>query len=290
MAKVENIAVPVHEIPTKGQLVGLSNCPNLTAKIFFTEFRNGEASIRIVDSTSFNLTSPPPTRSGELIQQGLTKRGASKIKRTVRMFQDLIENRKKSKAYCSFITLTYPLVWADDKLSKIHLDHFLKRIKRKIPNYIYVWVAERQRRGAIHYHILSPDFVDKEIINKAWSEIVSKWYKKEGLEFTGVYPNVIKVYNASAYMTKYMTKEEESIKGNMYGMSESARKLIEPIGEMTIDVPESKANEIILNALYSGKPLYHFKGRDYKQNYFVWLPDAKDILHRIREQSLNDQK
>lgn len=287
MAKVKNIAVP--EPTEKGQLLGLSNWPNLTAKIYVRIFGNGEALITITPDRCLNTTSKPPVRSGDLIQNGLTRKASSKIKKVVRMIQHLVETNSKFKS-CAFITLTYPKDWPDDKLSKKQLDHFLKRLRRLFPEILYVWVAERQTRGALHFHILTPQFVPKEFLNKAWSQIVQKWYKTINKEFTGVYPNVIKVLNAGAYLAKYMTKEGAKITGNLYGISMSARKLLIPVGEQLFNVPESEANEIILEALYSGKPIQHLKSRDPKENLVVWMKDAKDICFRLHEQIRSNSK
>lgn len=69
MAKVTNIDLPKIQVKSVGQLIGLSNCPNLTAKINYRMLNNGETVVRITNDRSFNLTSPPPLRSGALVQK-----------------------------------------------------------------------------------------------------------------------------------------------------------------------------------------------------------------------------
>ena len=74
----------------------------------------------------------------------------------------------------------------------------------------YIWVIEKQRRGAPHFHIITPNYIDKELVNKAWNGVVSKWQKQninEGVKQQQVYPNIGKVFEAGKYMTKYMQNE-----------------------------------------------------------------------------------
>jgi len=121
---------------------------------------------------------------------------------------------------------------------------------------------------ALHFHILTPECFDKHWIDHHWNEVVSNHYvqhkqvgvldAKEWMEETtraieydyrldrfksgatsrrpkrpkkawlNLQPNVIPVNQASAYMSKYMSKEDGKIKGHMWGMSDIARKLTIP--------------------------------------------------------------
>lgn len=288
MAKVRNIDLPKSQVKSEGQLVGLSNCPNLTAKINFKQYLNGEGVIRIVNDRSQNLTAPPPRRKGKLIQKGISVKASRKIKRMARQFQFLVEHDKRFAGYCAFITLSYPYYFPEDHdIAKRHLDNFLKRLRRRIEGFMYLWVAELQKRGAIHFHILTPHFVNKDLINKAWKDIVSKWYKSEGKEFNKVLPNVKKVYSVGSYMAKYMTKEGKKIQGNMYGASENAHQLLKPVHEENIIAGEHEAIGIVQSALEDGIDIERFKVKD-KANKVVaiWFPDCKHVLQLLRENKI----
>lgn len=200
-------------------------------------FNNNEARIVLKDSAELKSKSkvnPPPIRAGELIQDGLTGRARTKIKFASRIIQDYVLSNKNNKAFASFITLTYGRDFPSDRDSKKHLDNFFKRFKRKHPEGIYLWVAERQKRGAIHYHILTPHYTDKKWVNKSWNDIAGKWQKKNNKHIQRLYPNVKAVNNAGAYLVKYLSKEGEKIGGNMYNMSKSLHNLMKPKAETTI--------------------------------------------------------
>ena len=102
-------------------------------------------------------------------KNGLNRRAKSIIKLGCRCMQHLVLNHKEFKGCCSFITLTYGKEYPNDHLGKKHLDTFLKHLRRKLNNFHYVWGAEKQKRGAIHFHIVTPNFVKKELINQMWN-------------------------------------------------------------------------------------------------------------------------
>lgn len=121
----------------------------------------------------------------------------------------------------SFITLT--VSDPDKKLSgkEAHqklLSHFLQWLRRTKNCNTYLWKAELQQNGQIHYHITTPAFI-------AWQEIRDKWnnlQKKAGLldryfEKKGHYNanstdvhEVRNVKDAAGYLLKYITKETQN--------------------------------------------------------------------------------
>ena len=75
----------------------------------------------------------------------------------------------------SQICLTYhnqnPL---DGEAVKIHLDKWLKSMRRRYPDIGYLWVLEFQKRGVPHFHIfltINPDHVAQKKIAKSWTRI-----------------------------------------------------------------------------------------------------------------------
>jgi len=224
----------------ESSLVGLSYSPYLTVfesqsfDIEQKEYKWGEKVTRVLLSSNSKeiTTNKPPVNHGERITSKLTSKGKSRIRRAARLFQYLAETEKGYKGYASMITLTFGKWYPDDKLGKKLLDTFFKRLKRKlnVDDFYYVWVAERQKRGAIHFHILTPHYTPKNWLNAAWNDIVNKHLDKKGLgqHKQKLYPNVTKVYNAGAYMVKYCQKEGENIKGNGYNMSQQTSNMITP--------------------------------------------------------------
>lgn len=272
--------------------VGLSYCPQSHRfSIHVQVYNTGEAKVKhkAREILGFNdLLQPPvtylPRRSGEIYQQGLTNHAKKQIKLASRVFQWMVKEKQTPKAYASFITLTYGMHYPSDHLSKKHLDNFIKRIKRKYSHFQYVWVAEKQKRGAIHFHILTPNYIDKEVINKAWNGIVQKWQRSEaenGCKQQEVYPNVGKVYSAGKYMTKYMQKEDENIGGNMYGIDFTTRDLMKP-KDITIESSEN-LNEVAkdLAKAIKSKEGISFENTDFNNNHQEWISEINEF--RLRE-------
>ena len=279
--------------------VGLSYCSQ--SRRFYIEIKkyiNGETKVKhkwIQGKTLQELLTERfdlPKRTGLLFQNGLTTKAKSKIKFASRIFQHLVLDKKSTKAYASFITLTYGLHYPEDHLSKKHLEAFIKRIKRKYPIFQFIWVAEKQKRGAIHFHLLTPQYIDKETINKAWNGIVQKWQRSQienGCKQQEVYPNVGKVFEAGKYMTKYMQKEGENIGGNMYGIDMVTRSLMEP-ETITLE-SETDLNDIAehLSLHIKSKDAVAFTNTDFNKNFQSWISKTNTFaLDEFLSYSINE--
>jgi hypothetical protein len=185
-------------------------------------------------------------RSGKLFIEGLTQQARHKIQKGARVLESVHKNEPKLKAYCSMITLTYGKDFPTDHDSKKHLDIFLKRLRRLHKNCKYLWVAEKQKRGAIHYHILTPYYTTKDFVNNSWNDIVNNWQVQNNLPIQQLLPNVIKVMSAGSYLAKYLQKEGQNIGGNGYGIDFKTRSLMkdESIYFVTHELDQEQVNEI----------------------------------------------
>jgi hypothetical protein len=101
---------------------------------------------------------------------------------------------------------------------------FIKRMRRKYPDFKYLAVLEFQKRGAVHYHCLCDlPFVKQRVVQEIW-----------GNGFVSV--NRIKhVDNLGAYVVKYMTKEltdERFFGSKLYQCSKGLNRPVEYRGEM----------------------------------------------------------
>ncbi len=169
-------------------------------------------------------------------------------KRLTRAISLLVESAENKKIFnpitgrdmwhrLSFITLTVSDstrnidgAEAYDKLLK----HFLQWMRRTKKISTYVWKAEYQKRGQIHYHITTPSFIK-------WNEIKDKWnnlQRSAGL-LTDYYaryghynPNstdihkVNKVDDLAAYLVKYFVKayqNEKSVGGKVWDCSDNLK-------------------------------------------------------------------
>jgi hypothetical protein len=205
-----------------------------------------------IQPKSILLNSPQNTdhdrgkRNGKLFIEGLTSKAIHKIQKGARVLESVHKHEPKMKAYCSMITLTYGKDFPTDHDSKKHLDTFLKRLRRLHKNCKYLWVAEKQKRGAIHYHILTPYYTPKEFVNASWNEIVGKWQTTNNYTSQTVLPNVIKVFKAGSYLAKYLQKEGQNIGGNGYGIDFKTRALMkdESVYFVTHDLEHDLVNEL----------------------------------------------
>ena len=124
----------------------------------------------------------------------------------------------------SFITLT---VTENDKMLTAReaydtlLEPFLKWATRTKGVKAFIWKAEKQKRGQIHYHITTPSFLN-------WREIRTKWNRLQaqaGLldSFAAKHkhadPNstdvheVYKVNDLTSYLIKYLSKNDPTDEG-----------------------------------------------------------------------------
>ena len=123
--------------------------------------------------------------------------------------------KQKHKLHINFITLTLSAAqFTDDKtvVNKM-LKPFLRWMKQK-GNNLYVWRAETQHNGNIHFHITSNKFLHYESIRNKWNDIQRKTgYMKKYIESGGnENPNSTDVEGVkdkdllAGYMVKYMGK------------------------------------------------------------------------------------
>lgn len=180
---------------------GLSISTYLTATSKVRMRQNGEAQFFTTISQSQKI--PKKKKKGiakTKIQNGLDSRSKRSIRVISECFVNFLTINETFNKYELFregfpsssrlVTLTFRNIIPSDKEAKKLLDNFFKRWARRSGRTIYyIWVAERQKRGAIHFHILTPEYVGAEQvyheemkwINRAWNEIVLNYSAKKKL-------------------------------------------------------------------------------------------------------------
>lgn len=140
-----------------------------------------------------------------LLYTARSKRVTSNTKRTNYTFK------------AAFITLTLSSnqEHSDQLIKSQLLNQFLIEAKKKWNMTKYVWKAERQRNGNLHFHILTDVFIPYNELRNTWNRCQSKlgyiaaFQKIHGHKnpnSTDVH-SLAKVKNVRQYMAKYMTKE-----------------------------------------------------------------------------------
>ena len=117
----------------------------------------------------------------------------------------------------NFITLTLPCEqgkWTDKDVKRMCLDTWLKSARRRFGLRNYVWRAERQHNGNIHFHIASDCYIDHVQLRNSWNDrlehcsYITKFEKKHkhrNPNSTDVH-SVKKIRSLASYLVKYMSK------------------------------------------------------------------------------------
>lgn len=117
----------------------------------------------------------------------------------------------------NFITLTLPSKQQhpDKEITKRCLKNFIDVCAKQVDLKRYIWRAEAQANGNIHYHLITDVYIHHKLIRKWWNQsvellgYVSEYQKK----FHNSNPNSIDVHSVkhvnrlSSYLSKYMAKE-----------------------------------------------------------------------------------
>lgn len=128
-----------------------------------------------------------------------------------------------------FVTLTYKMSVCQSE-AKYHMERFIKRVRYWAGHEDWLWVAELQRRGVIHFHLLMGGRLDKDWIQTTWRSITEQ----------EVYTHVGGIGKAYAYLAKYVGKSDgkeiyEPIVGRRWAASRRVTQWSKPLWEQCKD-------------------------------------------------------
>lgn len=108
----------------------------------------------------------------------------------------------------TFITLTYADNFTNIPLSRKHLQYFIDSIRRVKKDFMYICITEFQKRGAIHFHLLTNiDYNDSKLM---YSQLDNSKYihiKYWNYGFNSVEKITGDLQKIIGYISKYMTKD-----------------------------------------------------------------------------------
>jgi len=88
------------------------------------------------------------------------------------------------------ITLTLPSkqMHTDNEIKHHCLNNFFTQLRTKFDLQNYIWKAEKQKNGNIHFHIVIDKYIDHSVIRPIWNHILSnlgyiETYRQEQIEF-----------------------------------------------------------------------------------------------------------
>jgi hypothetical protein len=144
---------------------------------------------------------------------------------------------KKFTFRCSFVTLTLPAsqCHSDNIIKSKLLNSFLNHARLYWGVKAYVWRAEKQKNGNIHFHIMWDKFVIYWLIRKVWNRCCEQlgYITLFAARCPGRTPNSTDVHSVRnvkdirKYIGKYMTKQGEgvTVDGRTWGLSQSLSRL-----------------------------------------------------------------
>lgn len=137
-----------------------------------------------------------------------------------------------------FLTLTLPSEQrhSDKTIKRNCLQEFLRILSERYKCDRYIWRAEVQQNGNIHFHILVDRFVHKGMVRKIWNRLVNtlgyvdrfeQKHKKKNPPSTQI-EAPRNLQEIVAYTEKYMSKVEPAprpIDGRVWGCSNNLKEL-----------------------------------------------------------------
>ena len=84
--------------------------------------------------------------------------------------------KKWVKFKLTFITLTLPSkqIHSDREIKSNALNHFLTLLRKRNNNINYIWRAEKQENGNIHFHIVADKYIDFAVLRSLWNRSINR--------------------------------------------------------------------------------------------------------------------
>lgn len=183
----------------------------------------------------------PPERKTH--QGKLSPNARRKLKNALRWLvacsdvKQCYEKKKKDMVdyRVNLATFTFKKNMQDDNKARKLFSMWLEMARYRFALERYVWKAEPQERGAIHFHLVSGIYLPHKEVCYTWNRLLSKnGLHQPNANSTDVHA-VQGVYNLEAYLTEYMMNEDKHegrrpIKGKLWGcdhkLSQAGKKYL----------------------------------------------------------------
>ena len=216
----------------------------------------------------------PLKRNGKFIR-------SHEVRRTVISWVGAIGGVSKVR----FTTISFPINTPDDVAKKC-LNIFFTRWRKAIPDLSYLWTAEKQKNGTIHFHIVTNRFTDVQMLN-GWMRASLKNnldeipnYTEEDLKIYNGVDLADRVYSKSGiegYLAKYLTKAQDS------GISQPwhrSRKMGELATKIRVDAVSIRSLFSFLKSAYISED-HRFRTFENDYCFYIeWPPVVSQIIKR----------
>lgn len=188
----------------------------------------------------------------------------------------------------TFLTTTLPTkqVHTDLEIKSVCLDNFMNKLRYHLGKFSYVWKAEAQANGNIHFHFIIDSNIDKKISDKLWHDsidllgYVTSFEKKHGHRNppTNRIERAKSLRKVIGYATKYIAKidSHRQITGQNWYSSKDLQT------DAMVNVLMSKKEEKEIKRRLRNLGLY-CASNEYGEKYFLSeTSDIKELPMKLR--------
>lgn len=167
-----------------------------------------------------DVNRPVSNQQHGIISQKANKRVRLAIDWMLHLAKEKTVAQKGNKSYFSFklnfvtLTLASKQIHSDNVIKSKLLNQFLTELRTKWKCENYLWRAESQRNGNIHFHVVTDVFIPWRRLRTDWNRIQNKLgyvdrfaekYNHHDPNSTDVHA-INKIKNLSSYLSKYCSK------------------------------------------------------------------------------------
>jgi hypothetical protein len=204
--------------------------------------------------------------------------------------------------------LTYHHATPDGRTTKIHLDAWLKALRRLVKRVGYLWILEFQSRGVPHFHVwLTCPYSESvwKALGTAWNRIAEPdspehlwWHTEERLDpHTGKVQRSFMAWemNGAGYLRKYMSKAAQKCVppdfvgvGRFWGCTRNLAPLMVHVPAEDLPAPVQDVTRTLSRYVEArrrrgaavGRKIAKDKG--WKHRQVVLRPTARGVSHSAR--------
>lgn len=132
--------------------------------------------------------------------------------------------KRKVKWKVNMVTLTFHENMKDDNLARQLLSMWIDMAKHRFNINSYVWKAEPQKRGAIHFHLITDVYIPHKELRYTWNRLLRKYGLNSIKDNSTDVHAVHSVKNLVGYLSEYLCNDSKhegrrEIKGKLWGCS-----------------------------------------------------------------------
>lgn len=208
--------------------------------------------------------SAPRRAHAALVADGV-ERDERSVRRTRKTFRYLMHSLAPDR----MLTLTYRENMQDYETAAHNLNVFIRRLKRQYPGIVFVAVAEKQQRGAWHWHIALRQWVNVSLVREMWE------YGQINIRRKTVKASVGR---AASYLSKYLSKAVDMVGRSAYKV----------VNRKSLTKPTIKKYRLYLKETLEGLPVWvqlqsafsHLADGSFVKDGFYWRIDyGNESLH-----------